>query len=72
MTATPRTPCPAQCRGGQPCACMRSSYSGQDKHTLHLCSDPACACHQPAAYGLVRAQGRDGAERYVRAGHDRR
>lgn len=39
--------CPHKCTGGRRCAC--SDHSG---HTQHICNDPACVCHTPAAYGL--------------------
>lgn len=39
--------CQCNCAGGQPCAC--NDHIG---HTVHICKDPACVCHAPAAYGL--------------------
>ncbi len=39
--------CQRTCAGGRPCAC--SDHIG---HTQHICNNPACVCHMPAAYGL--------------------
>ena len=60
MTATIR--CPYECPGGRRCTC-----NGAVKHTLHLCSDKACTCHQERRYGLQYAIV-DGHGVYVRAG----
>ena len=55
--------CTHQCPGGQPCRC-----NGAVRHTLHLCSDKTCACHQPAAYGMELAHDGSGREFYVPTG----
>ena len=48
--------CSHKCPGNRECRC-----NGAVKHTLHLCSDKTCACHQARRYGLERTivAGRD-------------
>ncbi len=62
-----RVQCREKCRGGQPCRCMRLYGT---PHTQHICTNPQCACHTPAAYGLVSVTVR-GRALYVRAGRAR-
>ena len=61
MTTTTSARCNGQCPGGRRCSCSNTP------HTLHLCSDKACTCHQERRYGLERAIV-DGREVYRRAG----
>ena len=42
--------CLERCAGGNPCALSAH------RHSLHVCGDPACACHQPSGYGMVRVE----------------
>ena len=44
-------PCRVKCAGGRPCCCNGRA------HTQHICSDPDCLCHMPAAFGLELEQG---------------
>ena len=49
MTTTTSARCNGQCPGGRRCSCNNTP------HTLHLCSDKGCTCHQERRYGLERA-----------------
>ena len=63
MTAAQRpTACRRKCRGGHKCIC-----NGEHPHTQHICNDPRCICHQPAAYGLEPELRHDQVWRYVPA-----
>ncbi len=59
-------PCKGRCLGGRRCVCAAGA------HEQHICRDPACACHQPAAFGLVRTVAHGGYEVYVEAGEGER
>jgi hypothetical protein len=50
MTTPKRIPCTGTCRGGRPCRCKY--IYGEQRHTQHICNNPACICHQPEAWGL--------------------
>jgi len=51
--------CGGKCYGGRRCSC-----DGNAPHEQHVCSDKDCACHTPAAFGLVKVVRRDGREVY--------
>ena len=50
-SATKRTPCPHRCCGGHACALDNGPHAA---HERCICDDPACVCHDAAAYGLER------------------
>ena len=42
--------CIERCAGGNLCALSAH------RHSLHVCGDPACACHAAERYGVVRVE----------------
>jgi hypothetical protein len=61
MVAT--STCHHQCAGGEKCKC-----NGAIPHKLHICSNPRCECHDPAAYGVEMVTQRNGRELYIPTG----